>query len=1153
MKEIRALTEWLGMGAFHQAPANLQVSDDPIAEGAFGKIYPLMLFGRQQLSIELLVKILPDSSALGFYTTQTLQRRCMIANGRRQSENRPPIEEVPGLIAIPRFSCRGTADGEPLIAIGMLRLDSYGYLSFDDILDRDDLLLEYQRTLPMSKRLELAFHLVEAFRLLRDQEFIHADINPKNIFINFETASLAIIDFDSGVVTDRAGQTPTTQGKQADGEWQGFEILRQSNQQKGDSPIKVNLLTDMWSVVVGIHNLLFLHGPLVFMSEISENSLREYFRSFRWPNCNQSFPYFRRDLNSLYQSYLKRLEDPVVAPLFKHFQHSINEGLLEPSRRIPYAQWKQHLQNCLSSTPKETAELRRSTIGNQRSFLATLNPLGTSRSTPVSVPLKLAATPPAPMRHGVAQPANIPTIRKPMPVSPPVAKRTGFKPSIVVGLGCLGVIAAWLIFVAISLLVQSQQASNRAANERANRTQADIAEQKNRQLSAIKVPGPDESVEFDITAYPNNWSPPITIPRNYHLAAEIIGNEGAKVWRGTDGNTNNYDVMTKAPGSVWNVWSNSFVKIYNPLGKRMPYMAGPWASSVQFESAERFPITIRIRLEPAQQNSTLDQKQRSALASTPPAQSSPSTRRHQGIFGIISSVDYNRQTFTVISVAGTNVFNVTNKTRILRAGTPVALSDVVENEKAKGVAVKNGDGSLDALILELGETEKAASGPNSGEIQTFNLQAMAYRDALQTMRQEWPHETFGYFDTKMSYGDITGDHKDEAAVWVHYRLSGEASTPSFSHVFVYTLKGGRVVLIATLKGGDRAYGGIESVKIQDDHLVLGRYKPETPDACMACYGFIETTDYRWDGNNLSTTAVHVSKLDRKSQNTSVEPDHGLLSKSASLAQTFPTIAPSSTPPVPLTFPGERFPDTRNRVLTTAELQTWSTDQLQYAINEIFARHGGDFPDKKVHANFERFAWYHPQPGLSFDQIEASLPYIEQQNVKTLGEARDTKRNRLSVAVGAWYGILYWKDGTANKQELIFTSDLSQVQNRASTVDASSGWNTYAVQKNGGTLNWQIPGPGRTTYLRLAPDPNGQQAQVSTQIIQQGKVAYSATGMFYRYDVPLPAPNLSGPDPRAQQIFSGLLNGISQAVQDASAPRNTRPMAPRSSNFRQKRP
>jgi hypothetical protein len=84
------------------------------------------------------------------------------------------------------------------------------------------------------------------------------------------------------------------------------------------------------------------------------------------------------------------------------------------------------------------------------------------------------------------------------------------------------------------------------------------------------------------------------------------------------------------------------------------------------------------------------------------------------------------------------------------------------------------------------------------------------------------------------------------------------------------------------------------------------------------------------------------------------------------------------------MPGEHFPETRMRILEPAELQAWSEENLQDAVSEIFARHGAQFKNGRLSAWFSQFDWYHPQPNLSFDQIEASLPDIERQNVKSLG-------------------------------------------------------------------------------------------------------------------------------------------------------------------------
>jgi hypothetical protein len=90
------------------------------------------------------------------------------------------------------------------------------------------------------------------------------------------------------------------------------------------------------------------------------------------------------------------------------------------------------------------------------------------------------------------------------------------------------------------------------------------------------------------------------------------------------------------------------------------------------------------------------------------------------------------------------------------------------------------------------------------------------------------------------------------------------------------------------------------------------------------------------------------------------------------------------------MPGERFPETRMRILEPAELQAWSEENLQDAVNEIFARHGAQFGKGRLSAWFSQFDWYHQQANLSFDQIEASLPDIERQNVKSLGYMRMVK-------------------------------------------------------------------------------------------------------------------------------------------------------------------
>ncbi|MFZ1220248.1 MAG: protein kinase [Chthoniobacterales bacterium] len=96
-------------------------------------------------------------------------------------------------------------------------------------------------------------------------------------------------------------------------------------------------------------------------------------------------------------------------------------------------------------------------------------------------------------------------------------------------------------------------------------------------------------------------------------------------------------------------------------------------------------------------------------------------------------------------------------------------------------------------------------------------------------------------------------------------------------------------------------------------------------------------------------------------------------------------------PADRSMSGERFAQTRMRLLQSSEVQDWSGDDLQYAINEVFARHGRRFEDRKIASQFERCRWYRPRADLTNQQIEESLSDLEMQNVFTLHSAIVAKR------------------------------------------------------------------------------------------------------------------------------------------------------------------
>ena len=85
--------------------------------------------------------------------------------------------------------------------------------------------------------------------------------------------------------------------------------------------------------------------------------------------------------------------------------------------------------------------------------------------------------------------------------------------------------------------------------------------------------------------------------------------------------------------------------------------------------------------------------------------------------GNISAVDQNAKTFTVGGKQGSRVFKVTENTTITKAGAAATMTDIVENEKARGTYLKNADGTLEAKTVKIGpktEGEKKAGKSKKG-------------------------------------------------------------------------------------------------------------------------------------------------------------------------------------------------------------------------------------------------------------------------------------------------------------------------------------------------------------------------------------------------------------------------------------------------------
>ncbi len=98
----------------------------------------------------------------------------------------------------------------------------------------------------------------------------------------------------------------------------------------------------------------------------------------------------------------------------------------------------------------------------------------------------------------------------------------------------------------------------------------------------------------------------------------------------------------------------------------------------------------------------------------------------------------------------------------------------------------------------------------------------------------------------VAYGDLDGDGKEEAAVGI---IENTGGTGQFSSGLIFTMRGGKAVVLTMFEGGDRAFGGIVGAKIVSQTLIVERNAPGDLGAAC-CAEFIETTRYKWNGKQL---------------------------------------------------------------------------------------------------------------------------------------------------------------------------------------------------------------------------------------------------------------------------------------------------------------
>jgi len=318
----------------------VEIGDQCIASGGFGFIYECISLNGKEPSPSLLIKVLKVNkdvgAAMGYLTIVKLQQRIKASFHKVPKDSHKFFTEFPALKAFPEFSFTGELNGKEVCGYSTANLMLMGFSSLDDILNGTRREGENFKNLSFHKRFQLCFHLANGFNLLSDLNYVHADINPKNIFINTISGESAIIDYDGGGLLEQPQDDTLTHGKLEDGEWLAPEIYEklESNQY-----LKVDKYCDQWSISVAFHYLLFGYDPFFFIREQSKKCKEDYLNASKFYPIDVSNPNVSENALFVIEFYYNTIQTEIPIAIHEAMIINYTEGFFNPNQRTSYLVW----------------------------------------------------------------------------------------------------------------------------------------------------------------------------------------------------------------------------------------------------------------------------------------------------------------------------------------------------------------------------------------------------------------------------------------------------------------------------------------------------------------------------------------------------------------------------------------------------------------------------------------------------------------------------------------------------------------------------------------------------------------------------------------------------------------------------------------------
>lgn len=322
--------------------SEVEIDEEIVASGAYGYLYKCTAINGKLPSTPQLIKIFKEgernSDCKGYQVIIQLQSRLTDYFRQGKINNYTSLDEVPALKAIPIFSFEGSINGKIVKGFSAINLLEIGFVSFDDVLTSQHSKWEIYRGLPFKTRYKYCFHLVKGFQILTEINYVHADINPANIFINLFSGELSIIDFDGGNIVESFDDETLTYGKLDEGYWMAPEIYEQRELNQGIHP---NLNSDRWSVGIGLHYLIFMYDPFFFIKEHSKKCKELYLRDNKFYPINLDDENISEDAIYSIEAYeyviKKELPELIHNELIKNYE----EGFFYPGKRTDYSVWSE--------------------------------------------------------------------------------------------------------------------------------------------------------------------------------------------------------------------------------------------------------------------------------------------------------------------------------------------------------------------------------------------------------------------------------------------------------------------------------------------------------------------------------------------------------------------------------------------------------------------------------------------------------------------------------------------------------------------------------------------------------------------------------------------------------------------------------------------